>query len=333
MGLSYERKKEIAAMQLPDAQAATKIARDYMAATGLTLTTFARHVGCADNTLSMLFKGNYARISGTNKNVIAKIVKFVDAHPAGDGAQGAGKLYDTENVATLRQWFQYTLKNGKMVVVYGAPGSQKTFSMLALLEQLNRDELSKNGHGARAFYVYCSQDIRPSDLIRKIMQACALPAARSLQANLNSLRLFFRSRRVVFTFDEAQHLDMRCLEIVRELNDLPPYFGVMLLGSHKLRNFFSNRAGDLQQWESRIETVVSLPGISEERAAEIVRQELDGVKEFTATKMRTFLNGCMVQDVFSSKRGSAPEYLSARKLFNTIAGIKQAKAARQEAAQ
>ena len=331
MGLSYARKKELAVLALPETSKVTEMAKIYMATTGLTLGAFARHVGCADTTLSMYFKGNYGRISGTTRNVTAKIVKFIEAHPAGAIEKVRGKLYDTENVATLRQWFNYTLKEGKMVVVYGAPGSQKTFSTLALVEELNRTEIGKNGHGARAYYLYCSQDITPGELIRKIMQAVALPAARNLQSNLASLRLFFRTRRVVFLFDEAQHLDLRCLEIVRELNDVPPYFGVMLLGSHRLRDFFSSRAGELEQWNSRISTIVTLPGISEQRAGEIVRAEMG--MEFSAARMQKLLRNCYVTDIFSSRlkgrRGGTVEYLSARTLFKTIDDMKALRSASQ----
>lgn len=325
MGLSYARKKEIAALRLPEDSEITRQAKDYMATTGLSLTAFARHVGCADNTLSCFFNGTYQRISGTSKNVGAKIMKFIDAHPAGIVERAKGKLYDTENVVTLRHWFRYSLEHSgerdRIICVYGGPGSQKTFVAEHLVDNLNRQELSKNGHGARAFHIYCSQDITPSELVRKVMCACALPSNQRIQQNLASLRIFFRSRKVVFLFDEAQHLGISCLEIVREMQDQRPHFGIMLLGSHKLREFFTNRAAELEQWNSRMTAVIELPGISEERAAEIVRTELNGVKEYTATKMRVFLKACMATDIYSGRR--AVQYLSARKLFNSIETFKQ----------
>ena len=82
MALSYDRKKELAAIELPAAQEATRIALEYMATTGLTQVLFAKHAGIGRTTLQMLFLGRYHRISGTNKNVIAKIMAFIDANPA-----------------------------------------------------------------------------------------------------------------------------------------------------------------------------------------------------------------------------------------------------------
>ena len=225
-------------------------------------------------------------------------------------------------MVTLRQWFQYTLNNREICCVYGGPGSQKTFVAEELVTELNRAEIGKNGSGARAYYVYCSQNISPLDLVRKVMTAAGMPSCARMQTNLASLRLNLRNRKAVFLFDEAQHLSLDCLEIVRELNDLAPKFGVMLLGSHKLKSFFAARAAELEQWNSRIEIVVELPGISHARASEIVQAELGSTATITAAKLQRLLEDCTVPDIYSGKRQAT--YLSARKLFKSIKNIKRA---------
>jgi type II secretory pathway predicted ATPase ExeA len=76
---------------------------------------------------------------------------------------------------------------------------------------------------------------------------------------LANLREHFHVRRVLLIIDEAQHLDLDCLEVIRELLDQPPYFSLLLAGSHDLYTKFDAHSATLEQWNSRITEKVALP--------------------------------------------------------------------------
>ena len=106
---------------------------------------------------------------------------------------------------------------------------------------------------------------------------------------------------------------------MRELNDQRPHFGLLLLGSHNLRNLFAHRSAELEQWNSRISQPIELPGIGDDAAREIVRQEL-GAVALTDTKVARLLKSCMVLDSYSREKR---QYLSIRKLFGSLEFIKE----------
>ena len=67
----------------------------------------------------------------------------------------------------------------------------------------------------------------PYQLMRHIVRSCGVPSAVNVDDTINNLRHEFRGRRAMLWLDEAQHLNVGCLEIVRELNDESPHFGLV----------------------------------------------------------------------------------------------------------
>lgn len=295
--------------------------REYLAKSQLTIDQLAYHTGYGGQTLDRFLQGRYHENPARSvKLVAAALTNFIVNNPAGQPEEELGRLYRTENFDTLEKWFDYCQKRGKMCCVYGPPGSQKTFAIQHIVADQRRAELTDGHRHHRSFYVYCSEGLTPLELVRKLLEAAALPACRSLQRNLAGLRFSLRERRTVFVFDEAQHLSVACLEIVRELNDLRPHFGVMLLGSHSLQARFTAKAAELEQWNSRITGSIELPGISNETAERIVREELGALAD-KPSKIAAMLDACMTVDIYSRKREK--KYRSARKLFGTLEQIKE----------
>jgi DNA transposition AAA+ family ATPase len=321
------RRAEILKAELPAYEDAIVQIRDYISKSQLTIDHFAFHLGYSGQTVDRFLQGRYHDGPGRSTRLLTKVaLEFIAKNPPGAMDDPRGQIHETENVATLRQWFDYCQARGKMACIYGGPGSQKTFIAEHIIGEQRRADIVAGAPYHRAFYVYCSQDIRPAELIRKLMEAAALPVAGQMQRNLTALRFALRGRRAIFVFDEAQHLSIPCLEVIRELNDQRPHFGIMLLGSHNLRNLFAHRSAELEQWNSRISQAIELPGISNEAATRIVRDEL-GAISFTDNKLDRLLKSCMVLDVYSREK---KHYLSARKLFNSIEVIKDRAAAQPD---
>lgn len=314
------RRAEILRAEIPDYESAIARIRDYLAKSQLTIDHFAFHLGYSGQTLDRFLQGNYQEGVTRSTKLLTKIaIDFMDKYPPGMMEDPRGKVYETENVATLRKWFDFCQGRGKMACIYGGPGSQKTFAAEHIISEQRRQDFEVGSSVKRAFYVYCSQDIRPAELIRKLMEAAALPVAGQMQRNLTALRFALRGRRAIFVFDEAQHLSIPCLEVIRELNDQRPHFGVMLLGSHNLRNLFAHRSAELEQWNSRISQAIELPGIGNDAAKEIVKHEL-GTVTLTDNKVERLLKSCMVLDTYSREKR---QYLSIRKLFGSLEFIKE----------
>jgi hypothetical protein len=202
--------------------------------------------------------------------------------------------------------------------VEGDPGTQKSFIAQHLIAELNRLEISRNGAGRRAYYVYCAQGMTPLRFLKRIAEACGTPVVNDPERILGNLRFDFRGRRCVLVPDEAQHLDIRCLEVVRELHDRPPHFGLLFLGSHAFGEMFARNALQLEQWNSRFRAGKALPGIGEEEAEAIVRGELGAAA--SRPVMEKLLKGARVPHLRS---GGKQSYVSARRLFEALADLKQ----------
>jgi DNA transposition AAA+ family ATPase len=314
------------AAEIPLYHQAIGLARDYMAKSQLTIEQLGWSIGYSGQTMNRFLTGQYhaGPFPRSTKNISAAISAFVQAHPVFEPQQQRAKLYRTENYEILLRWFEYCQQRGKMCCVYGPPGSQKTFAIEHIIAEKASAELAAGNPQQRAFYIYCSQGVSAAELVLKMAEAASLPARGRIQRNMTMLRFALRSRKALFVFDEAQHLSLQCLEVIRELNDLAPHFGVMLLGSHGLQRRFNERAAELEQWNSRIAQSIELPGISNETAERIVREEL-GTLADKSEKVHGLLEDCMVVDVYSRKREK--RYRSARKLFNSLEVIKERAAA------
>lgn len=298
--------------------------RHYLAAAHLSVPMLAQYINYSQVTLHHFLSGRYFHVGGSDKNIRKALRKFMDTNPIVATPENQGKFYPTENVATLQKWFAHCLAvesgRGRMVACYSGPGGQKTFISENLVARFNQDNVA-NPDRPRAFHIYCSQGITPGQLVIKIMATAGIGSSNSIQRNLASLRFVFRSRRVLLIFDEAQHLSIACLEIIRELNDLRPYFGVMLLGSHKLRELFDHKAAEMEQWNSRMTASIELPGIGMECARQIVQEELGGLIELSEKRVEKLLRSSYADDIYSREKRT---YLSARRLFRSIEQIKDA---------
>ncbi len=313
MALSAERKEQLRASSARSNDVRAML-QDYLNRTGLNTRDFARRINYSQVSLNFFIAGRYESVAANDAAICAAISDFIAAHPIAPFTETEGKLYETANVRTLRRVFYDCLDKQRAGVIYGGPGSQKTFALEHLIAELNREELAKNGHGRRAYYVYCRQAIRPNQLLKRVAEACGTITAGDTDRVIRNLRFDFGKRRVLLVFDEAQHLSVDCLETVRELLDRL-HCGLLFAGSHDLIRTFQ-RSMELEQWNSRLRAAVELPGITDAEAEQIVREEIG---EVTAKQIAKLIGDSRVPDVRKKT-----EYISARRLFFGITAIKEA---------
>jgi DNA transposition AAA+ family ATPase len=321
MAFSTEQRKQLIVPTAAYRREVIKAATDYMARAGLNETDFARRIrtpggsNYARSTLNLFLNGRYHKVSGDDSAICAAVTDFIAAHPISPLVDTAGKMYETENTRLVRKYFYDALDFGRAYFFKGPPGTQKSFVLQKLVAELNRVEIAKNGHGRRAFYVYCSQGIRPAQLMKEVATAAGSLAMGDTRRVFRNLRFDVGSRKSLFVFDEAQHLDVHCLETVRELHDMPPHSGLLFAGSHEIESTF-NRL-DMEQWHSRLRHGAELPGIQEGEAQEIIAGELP---ELPADKVQKLIKGCYAMDL---RKGRQVKYISARNLFYAIQAIQE----------
>jgi type II secretory pathway predicted ATPase ExeA len=315
MATSNEEREKLLARTLPQRREIVRQLNDYLARTSLTQGDFARRINYSVDALRNLITNRYSAISGDDTKIRAAIVDFMAAYPIEAITESEGKLYETENVRLVRKSFYEALNGRRANYFRGAPGSQKTFILQHLIAELNRNEIAKNGHGMRAFYVYCSQGVRPNRLMKDVAEAAGSICVGDTRKIFRNLRFDLARRKAIFVFDEAQHLDIPCLETLRELYDMPPHCALLFAGSHELEKTF-NRL-DMEQWHSRIRQSAELPGVSEAEASHIISEELGAVPE---AKIKSLIKQCYSTDL---RKGREVKYISARMLFTSIQAIKE----------
>jgi hypothetical protein len=317
--------ERIAALAVMRPESETTIAklRDYMGRTGLKVDDFARRINYSGVTLRFFLDGRYYNVGHTDERIRKAVNDFITAHPITPPQRISGELYDTANVRTIRDTFQKLLPKPVAYMIYAPPGSQKSFGLENVIAMLNQEEMAKNGHGRRAYCVYARQNLRPRDLLRRICIACGSHATNDIDRMISNLRFDFQSRRVLLVIDEAQHLEIECFEILRELLDQPPFFSLLFAGSHDLKDKFDRFSATLEQWNSRIIAKVKLPGLLRDEAYGIVRREIGDLlapmpKEKAGALIQKLVDQAVTKDAFEKGR----TYINIRTLTNALDQIK-----------
>jgi hypothetical protein len=323
MALSIEQKRALLQRDLPHGNEVRNTLNEYLQRTSLHPQDFAKRIGYSYMAVRTFLANAYEKISGSERPICAAILDFIHVHPIAPLSHSEGRLHETENVKLIRKYFYEALDRRCAYYFRGAPGCQKSFVLEHLVAELNCAELCKNGHGRRAFYVYCRQGIRPVDLLKRVAESAGSITAGSADRIIRNLRFDFGARKVLIAFDEAQHLDVACLETVRELLDRPPHCGLLFAGSHELEKTFQRL--DMEQWASRLRQGAELPGIALEEALGIVRTELPGTSESNASKL---IESCYSRDL---RKGREVKYISARTLFWSIQKIQERQAQKAKA--
>jgi DNA transposition AAA+ family ATPase len=315
MALSSEQRRLLLARTLPAEKEVRRRLEEYMGRAGLETRDMAKRIGYAASSLGHFLRGTYHSVAGDSSPISATIIDFITANPIAPITQANGRLYETDNVRRVRKYFYEALDGGRAYFFRGAPGSQKTFVLQHLIADLNRTEISKNGHGRRAFYIYCREGIRPGSLLKRVAAAAGSLTQGDTDRILRNIRFDIAQRKCLFVFDEAQHLSIPCLETLRELIDMPPHAGLLFAGSHELEKTF-NRL-DMVQWHDRLRQGTELPGVSEAEAVEIIRGELGDQPD---VKVQALIKKCYSTDMH---KGREAKYISARLLFFALQAIQE----------
>lgn len=292
---------------LPSDAEMIKRTRAFVLRSGLTLDELAGRATLNPSSLRVFLSGHYDKHHQKESNTLAiraTLKEVIDRHEIENRQPDMKSHYDTAEFKAVRRSMWAALRKGTAFLVDGPPGTQKSYTFRRVAEEINR---SKEG---RAIYVYTRVDQSPQSFLIEACTEAGIPNRGTIDQLLRKLRFFLGNQRALLIVDEAQHLGLSGLEVLRQLLDTPPFFGVILGGSHDL----SARLRDwrMEQWRSRLRRSHLLTGLSKDEAAHILVGELGAMD---AADIADIIRGATVEVMRNDK---AAHYISARNLFFAI---------------
>jgi DNA transposition AAA+ family ATPase len=221
----------------------------------------------------------------------------------------------TKDFLDVRKACMTALRGGMAYVLDGPPGTQKTFSLLSV-----KHEINQLADGSRAIRVYARIDHSPQSFLQECCNEAGISSRGSMDQLIRKLRFFLSGPRILFMVDEAQHLDHKGLEILRQLLD-EANFGVILAGSHDLSQRLSH--WQMEQWRSRVRKTLYLNGPSHAEAREILRAELGELTDADCDETITACQATASRSDAVSRKPVTFTYISARDLFATIERVRE----------
>jgi DNA transposition AAA+ family ATPase len=309
--LSNERKQQLAVMNLPSEEEMRRRTRLFMMRSGLTPVEMAEAVGYAYSSLNLFLSGSYDANhprEANSLNIRASLKQYMDLHEIESGVILRGAHHRTSDYVSVRRSALNALERGTAYLVDGPPGTQKTW----ILRQVEREINLRRD--ARAVYVYTRAEHSPLSFLIEACICAGIPHRGKIDQLLRKLRYFLGDGRTLLMVDEAQHLGLSGLEVLRQLLDLPPYFGVILAGSHDLSQRLSH--WQMEQWRSRLRKKHFLNGLTTEEAESILVAELGKLP-------RSAIHQTIADSRSEASRdGKKFTYISARNLFDAIEAAK-----------
>jgi hypothetical protein len=317
-----KRRPFLESLGLPDDVDTIRRARAFMLRSGLTTGEFSDIAGINPSSFRVYLSGHYAGLKSNipESNSLAMraaLKEMMDVHEIKHLPKVANRHYDTGEYDAIRESMWSALREGTAFLVDGPPGTQKTYSFRRVA-----DDINQSGEG-RAVYVYARVEHGPHSFLVEACTEAGIPNRGNIDQLIRKLRYFLGGQRALLIVDEAQHLGMNGLEVLRQLLDTPPFFGVALGGSHDL----SLRLGNwqMEQWHSRLRRTHLLTGLSRSEASMILQAELGG--RLDAQEVAESIQDATVSAIRDKRKF---EYISARNLFFAIQDVRKVLNATQQ---
>lgn len=320
MALSARRKAALQHMTLPSDEDMQHRIRDFMLRAGMNQVEFAQQIGYGVSSIGIFLGGHYGKTHAAESNTLAiraAAKEYMDLHDVSHQVVLKGRHHETSSFLEARRAALNALARGTAYVIDGPPGTEKTWSLRQIEREINDRKLG------RAIYVYARVSHSPLSFLRECCASAGIPSAGTIDMVLRKLRFFLAGGRTLLMIDEGQHLDHEGLEVLRQLLDLPPYFGVLLAGSHDLTQRLSH--WQMEQWRSRLRKTLYFTGPSQVEARAILRAELGAMSDADCDET---ISSCRataqrVENVNGKAVNKSFSYISARDLFGAIERVQE----------
>jgi len=175
----------------------------------------------------------------------------------------------------------------ELVVLYGPPGISKTFSLREYVRR--RADAGDN----KVLLVTANSVTTPRALLVSLCQLLRLPSKSASHVLLERVIDKLNQDPHLIIVDEANHLNVDGLEVLRHIHDMTEY-GMVLVGTKRLFDLFTNggrKGRDLEQLWSRVGIHDLLPGLSPAEVRQIVQTSLGKTNETTVIEIQRTTRG------------------------------------------
>jgi DNA transposition AAA+ family ATPase len=302
-------------MTIPGEEEMRTRIRSFLLRSGLNHSEFCDQIGYSSSAFGQFLSGRYDSHHATEvntRNLRAACKEYMDLHEINDSFMLTGPHHATASFEEVRRAALNALRRGTAYLVDGPPGTEKTHSLRHIEQEIRERNLG------RFVYVYARVNHTPGAFLQECCCAAGVPNRGTIDQLLRKLRFFLGKGRTVLAVDEAQHLDHAGLEVLRQLLDLPPHFGVILAGSHDLTQRLSHWT--MEQWRSRLRKTIYLNGPSKAESRRILRAEIGDLSDADCdATIKSCTSRAVRMNVVRGKATEEPfEYISARDLFGAI---------------
>ena len=171
-----------------------------------------------------------------------------------------------------------------LALLYGPPGIGKTF---AIEEFVDRVEKQNNPEKPEVLLVTAHSASTPKSLMAALCLQVGIPHQATASTLAESLVRKLQTGHYLIIVDEANHLNIEAMELLRYVYDLGR-LGVVLVGTLRLYEIFtdgSRPAGELEQLWSRVGICELLPGLTEYEARQVIQKTLGRIPEITTKQI------------------------------------------------
>jgi DNA transposition AAA+ family ATPase len=171
-----------------------------------------------------------------------------------------------------------------LALLYGPPGIGKTF---AIEEFMDRIEKENGLDKPEILLVTAHSASTPKSLMAALCLQAGIPHQGTASTLAESLVRKVEAGHYLIIVDEASHLNIAAMELLRYVYDLG-HLGVVLVGTLQLYQIFtdgSRPAGELEQLWSRVGICELLPGLPEYEARQMIQKALGCTPETTTKQI------------------------------------------------
>jgi hypothetical protein len=257
---------------------------DYMLEHRLTRAEMARRLGLPVPTFAKYLDGRHK--DSQPRQVEAAWVALVQRTELVE-RQRQKKFLQLKSSAIVMERCEEARLEKELVILYGPPGISKTFSLREYVRR-KADESDP-----KILLVTANSVTTPKALLESLCRLLALPTQKVTHVLLERVLDRLNVDPHLILVDEANHLDVRSLELLRHIHDMTEC-GMVLVGTKRLHDLFTNggrKSQDLEQLWSRVGIHDLLPGLSSAEVRQIARASLGQISEATLVEMERTTRG------------------------------------------
>ena len=197
------------------------------------------------------------------------------------------KFLQLKTSALVMERCEEARREKELVVLYGPPGISKSYS----LREYVRRRADQGDH--KVLLVTANSVTTPRALVHSLSGLLALPTKKQAYALVEDAIDKLQSDPHLILVDEANHLNVAGLELLRHIHDMTEC-GMVLVGTKRLYDLFTNggrKSQDLEQLWSRVGIHDLLPGLTPVELRKIARASLGKLNEATMGEIQRTTQG------------------------------------------